>query len=110
MKYFDYNVAIKYSVNDTIFRKLCVNYLRKYEELTNRLQNAMIEGPEKFRDEIHSINGITLNLGGVALYEITHDLERTYLDKETLTDNDYRRYMHIFQVTYHHILAYLGGD
>ena len=61
-KYFDYNLAMQYLANnDGILRKIVNRFLLDYKDFINELD-------EDIYAKIHSLKGITLNLGAKALY------------------------------------------
>lgn len=70
MKYFDIDRAMEYVGGyEKIFLKLRKSFLRKYKHFDVKIRKEYCKDKQEVYRLIHSLKGITLNLGAGPLYE-----------------------------------------
>lgn len=96
-KYFDYEVAMSYLGGlDSLFRKVANSFLEEYDDFDLKINKALEEEENSFKDYmnsklyalLHTLKGITLNLGFKRLYDellpILASLKCGNLEKEKI--------------------------
>lgn len=77
-KYFDYEVAMSYLGGlDSLFKKVANSFLEEYADFDLKVNKALEEEKNSFKDYmnsklyalLHTLKGITLNLGFKRLYD-----------------------------------------
>ena len=78
VKYFDYKVAMSYLGGlDSLFRKVAGSFLEEYTDFDLKVKKALVEEEASAKDYmnsklyalLHTLKGITLNLGFKQLYD-----------------------------------------
>lgn len=91
MKYVDKDIALKYLANsEIIFNKIKASFLSSYknaaQEIHQMISSANMDDLYRY---IHSIKGISLNLGSTVLFEDCHAiLDKIKREEDILPDID----------------------
>ena len=80
MAYIEKKIALDYLGSLNLFNIVALSFLSSYEDFVLRVKYMTDE--EEIHNEIHSLKGITLNLGMVLLYDETTKLLKKIRDKE----------------------------
>lgn len=96
MNYIDLDLAIKYSYNQELLKKLIINFIKEYEDFALRILD---DSKEETLFKIHKIKGVTLNLGAQYLYDICTEMEHTINYEQSL-----KTFIYIFNKSYKELL------
>lgn len=67
---FDLNLAIQYSYSLDFLRKLVTMFLENQKNILEELDNSFIVDKDTFHLKVHTLKGISKNIGSVALNKI----------------------------------------
>ena len=111
MTFINKEVAIEYLGGmEAIFDKISKSFLESYKDFKQKVLTSLEEEKESFSDymtsslynEIHSIKGITLNMGMIALYDCTtsilKDLKENIVDTQKIASM-----LDVFDATYNEL-------
>lgn len=97
-KIFDYDLAIEYIGIPDLFFKLKREFVKNYKSFDRILVRLLNKGNfEELKRKIHSLKGITLNLGCEKLYDASIKVENEIINNDLSCFYDY---INIFKRTY----------
>lgn len=100
-KYFDYDLAMRYLANNqAIFKKVVIKFLDNYKNFLNEIE-------ENTYDKIHSLKGITLNLGAENLYYCSQQVLDSIKKGE---DFNLQAFKYCFNMTYNELKAFIDEN
>lgn len=86
--YIDYDLAMDYLDNSEELFKLCAkSFIESYEDFIEICLHCVNTADmEEFYRQVHSLKGITLNLGMQLLYDVCNEVVIAYRKKELTTE------------------------
>lgn len=102
MKYdsIDVDLALRYlGGNKELYYKFINLFLSNYHDFVFKLDEYRKIDILEFRRNVHSLKGITTNLGAAFLYEECVILEKR-VDEDCLDDEAYKRFVNAFNKAY----------
>lgn len=81
-KYVDIDEALKLIGGyEEIYRKLVRAFLENQKELIAYIDERLSNDLKEVRRAVHSVKGISQNLGAMRLYDVAHQLEKAIVDE-----------------------------
>lgn len=99
--YFNYDLAMRYlASNEVILKKVVSRFLDDYKNFLNEIE-------ENTYEKIHSLKGITLNLGAEKLYLCSQNVLDSIKKGE---DFDLQPFKYCFNMTYNELKAFIDEN
>lgn len=101
--FLDVKKGLSYVGNiEKIYNNLLINFYNNYKNFIEDINNDFYNDYEAYKFKIHTLKGITLNIGASLLYEYIDDYE-----KKNINSSFHNYFMIVFENTFSELVLYL---